>query len=49
MISFKQFFLEKLSERVYNLSSDEQQEVNKLIDRYEQKFSKQALRKLWKK
>jgi hypothetical protein len=46
MISFKQFFLEKLSERVYNLSSDEQEEVNKLIDRYEQKFSKQALRKL---
>jgi hypothetical protein len=46
MISFKQFFLEKLSERVYNLSSEEQQEVTKMVDRYEQKFGKQIFRKL---
>ncbi len=47
MTSFKQFFLEKLSERVYNLSSEEQQEVSKMVDRYEQKFNKQILRKLF--
>ena len=46
MISFKQFFLEKLSERVYNLSSEEQQEVKKMTDRYEQKFDKQLFKRL---
>jgi hypothetical protein len=44
-ITFNQFILEKLSEKVYNLSEEEQEEVNKIVDRYEEKFGKNFMKR----
>jgi hypothetical protein len=45
ILTFKNFFLEKLSEKVYNLSEKEQQEVDRIVDIYEQKFGRSMVRK----
>jgi hypothetical protein len=45
ILTFNQFFLEKLSEKVYNLSEEEQEEVNKIVDIYEEKFGKNMVKK----
>jgi hypothetical protein len=45
ILKFSQFLLEKLSEKVYNLSEEEQEEVNKIVNTYEEKFGKNMVKR----
>jgi hypothetical protein len=45
ILTFKSFFLEKLSEKVYNLSEQEQEEIDRIVDIYEEKFGKNMVKK----